>query len=153
MSLRTITAYFNARGEKCTKTAAFAISDEERVIKVFQNDRIRVEVIALLELQYDYGMPVEHLKPISLRVSNIINTDYEGNPIEPKTVPDPSESRTFRFIDEAVWAYNDALLRAGAGYINNVGELTETGNELAPPDPDVPTVEPDSEASQLMGTW
>jgi len=144
------TLYFNGKAIPCEMVEAMA--DTERTLKQFANDRFVVELRVKVSVEIAEEAPDSVAKPVVLRVFNHVATDPEGNPIKPQQIEDITETRHFRTIEEGVAGYSRFLLANGAA-TGDGALIKEIGNQLTPPDPDVPVIEQGSAASEIAGSW
>jgi hypothetical protein len=133
---------------------------EYRIIKAFENDTIGVTVEWLGVAQNPVNVPREHWKLYALHVENIVRTDAEGKllPVPRRTV-DPSLSNTFRTEQEAIDAYEDALVRFGGcewlpAPAGATGPLfVEHGNKLQVGESKIDVRGMDPDVADLAGSW
>jgi hypothetical protein len=131
------------------------------LVKEFENDKIAVSVEWLGFTRNANSVPRAHWKLYRLNVTNIVTTDGLGDPLPaPRRTFDPQLTREFRTEQEALDAYEDALVRFGgcewlpppAGASGPM--FVEHGNKLKPPGPnEVDTRGMDSDIADLAGSW
>jgi hypothetical protein len=132
-----------------------------RFLKEFENERLAAEVEWLGIQRKAETVPRKHWKLYRLNVINIVTTDGEGRPLDvPRRTPDPTATREFRTVQEAIDAYEDILVRyADCEWLpSSNGEsgrqFVEKGNTLVPPPPDQPdTRGMDQDIADLAGSW
>lgn len=145
--------YFNNSGVEVSRKADGW--QRSYPIKGFENDKVEIK----LELSGYYllepGEPKSNVKLYRVDVSAITTSDIEGNPLKsPLKTTDPYLSKTFQSKQEASSYYEDMILKYTDGFIDEEGDLVETGNKIAPvkkPKSDVPSVS--LSESEVLGTW
>ncbi len=124
-----------------------------RSIRVFENETLHIELHLMSIADIDKDAPDEYATPFYVEVNDIVTKDFEGNPIQAKRVLSTASSKCFRDYAQAE-TYFDAMLTAYTESVRNEdGTIKEVGNLLAPPDPDIPTVDETSPMADDFGSW
>lgn len=154
--------YFNVDGSQIQKDEYEKLRKENPnhwVIREYENSRVRVRMIHIdhFDAGYMRRVPKEHRMYVIVECENIIDKDYEGNPIHKAYIKDVSATKEFRNAEDATGYYTKFLIDyTESEYDADTGELIEVGNVLVPPkppSPDVPTVSEDSEVADEFGSW
>src|SRR5260370_1573400 len=132
-----------------------------RYVKAFENGKILATVEWLGVQRKAETVPRKHWKLYRLNVTNIVTTDGEGRPlVVTRRTPDPTATREFRTVEEALEAYEDLLVRyADCEWLPSANgesgrQFVERGNTLVPPPPDQPdTRGMDQDIADLAGSW
>jgi hypothetical protein len=155
-------AYISREGHRLQRVEWMRLRENRdyRVVKAFENDAIGVWVEWLGMAQNPVTVPREHWKLYALHVENIVRADAQGNllPVERRTL-DPALSRKFRTEQEAIDAYEDALVRFGGcewlpAPAGATGPLfVEHGNKLQVGESKIDVRGMDPDVADLAGSW
>jgi len=132
-----------------------------RFVKEFENEKIHTTVEWLGVQRHSETVPRKHWKLYRLNVVNIVTTDGEGRPLAaPRRTPDPTATREFRTVQEALDAYEDLLVRYAdcewlpSSHGDTGRQFMEKGNFLTPLPPNqVDTRGMDQDIADLAGSW
>jgi hypothetical protein len=156
--------YVNKDGESITLTEFRRLRADKSYVTIreFENDKLYAAVLWLGEVEDAKSVPREHWKLYGLVVMNIVTHDVDGAKYpEPLRARDPALSNRFRTEQEAIEAYEDALVRFAdcswvpSSYNSGEHHFIEKNNKLAPPPPDAPSAKAGEVQFDpaIVGSW
>ena len=150
-------AFLNPEGIRIAEKTAKEISAQvpnPYIIKEYLNGRVHLTLRHAMTVRDADACPRNMWKLFEVTIENIRTHDSEGVPYtEPRRSIDP-DSKGFRTLDGAESHYESFLAKHTESYFEeSSGEFVEQGNELTPPDPDMPTMSAESPMNSEMGSW
>jgi hypothetical protein len=156
------TAYVSREGHRLQRVEwqRLRADNAYRTVRAFENDTIGVTAEWVGIGQNPQTVPPQHWKLYRLTVENIVRADAEGNPLPvPRRTVDPSLTRDFRTEQEAIDAYEDALVRfGGCEWLPAPDGATdplfvEHGNKLQVGESKIDVRELADDVADLAGSW
>jgi len=120
-------------------------NDDYRFIRRFEDDKVRVTVEWIGKVPKSSLQSFREYWPVfEMRVENGTPNGWRLDPADGEQM--------FGYLDDAVKAYEEFLVRWTECEQDDEGKLIEVGNKLTPPDPNIPTTAA-TELDPEVGAW